>query len=378
MLVVTAACGTASSGRGAASNGEHAPSSGGRAVLVSTQPVVFVPSTIDFTGKTDVTNALQTLIDNADDGVIIRFHKNGRYRVEGTLFVTNKTSITFDGQNATIFATTRGTLERSQWWITDGGGLIFRNFIVHGANPYAGLADKAYDPRYEKQHGFRIEGVDGIELSHVTVTDVYGDFVYVARYVTDTPTNIWIHDSKFARNGRQGISLIAANGVIIERNSFSDTRRGTIDLEPNGPNQSVENVFILNNTIGTGRLFFIASHGKGPVSDIVVSGNQLHKHVLSIDVVPPKNERRKNWIITNNTSDTSSSQRPIRFIDVDGLQVTGNKQPVSGTLPGVEITDVCGATVTNNVFGKTQLLSHGATCSAVLTVPTQPAISGRS
>jgi hypothetical protein len=378
MLLLTAACGTVSGGSGAARSRVLAPSSSRRAVLVSTQPVVFVPSTIDYTGKTDVTNALQTLIDNADDGVIVRFHKNGRYRVEGTLFVTNKTSITFDGQNATIVATTAGTLERSQWWITDGGGLIFRNFIVHGANPNAGLADKAYDPRFEKQHGFRIEGVDGIELSHVTVTDVYGDFVYIARYVTDTPTNVWIHDSKFARNGRQGISLVAANGVIIERNTFSDTRRGTIDLEPNGPNQSVSDAFILNNSIGAGRLFFIASHGKGPVNDIVVSGNQLHKHVLSIDVVPLKNQRRKNWIVTNNKSDTTSSQRPIRFIDVDGLQVTGNKQPVSGALPGVEITDVCGATVTNNVFGKTQVLRHGPTCSAVLTVPAQPVIPGRS
>ena len=59
-----------------------------------------------------------------------------------------------------------------------------------------------------------------------------------------------------------------------------------VAVEPNGPNQIVSNVFILNNTIGAGRLFFIASHGKGPVNNIVVSGNRLHQHVLSIDVVP--------------------------------------------------------------------------------------------
>jgi len=376
MLALAVACGAVPSSRGAGTAASTPDRVGKRAVLLS-QPIVFVPSTIDFSGKADVTNALQSFIDNVDDGSLVRFHKNGRYRVEGTLFVTNKTDVTFDGQNATIFATTTGTLERSQWWITEGGGLVFRNFIVKGANPYAGTGEKAYNPKYEKQHGFRIEGVSGIELSHLTVTDVYGDFVYIARYVTDTPTNVWIHDSNFDRNGRQGVSLVAATGVVIERNTFADTRRGTIDLEPNGPNQSVTDAFILNNTIGAGRLFFIASHGKGPVSDIVVSGNKLHKHALSIDVVPLKNQRRKNWIVTNNTSDTSTTQRPIRFIDVDGLQVTGNRQPVTGSAPGVELTGVCGWNVSSNIFGATQVISHSPSCGATLTVPSQPAIPGR-
>ena len=80
------------------------PRATGRHVVLMSQPVVFVPANIDFTGKTDVTNALQSFIDNVDNGVIVRFHKSGRYRVDGTLFVTNKMSITFDGQNATIFA----------------------------------------------------------------------------------------------------------------------------------------------------------------------------------------------------------------------------------------------------------------------------------
>jgi hypothetical protein len=336
-----------------------------------------VPGTIDFTGKADVTKPLQTFLDSVDNGDLVLFHRNGRYRVEGTLFVTDKTGVTFDGQNATIFATTKGTLERSQWWISSGGGLIFRHFIVKGANPFAGTGDKAYNPALEKQHGFRIEGVSGIELDHDTVTDVYGDFVYVARYVNDPSTDVWIHDSQFHRNGRQGISLIAADGVIIERNVFTDTRRGTIDLEPNGPNQSVTNTFILNNTIGVGRLFFIAAHGKGPVSGIVISGNKLHNHVLSIDEVPLPGQRRQNWIIQSNTSDTISHQRPIRFIDTDGILVNGNTQPISGPVASVNLVNDCGATVSSNAFGTAKVLRQGVTCSAPLTPPTEPAIPGR-
>ena len=368
-LVACAGCGNATSN--SVGNVAH------RAVLVS-QPVVPVPATIDYTGRNDVTDLLQSFIDGLDDSVLVRFHRNGRYRVEGTLFVTNKT-LTFDGQGATIFATTPGTLERSQWWITGGEDIVFRNMKVDGANPHAGIAENAYNRKLEKQHGFRIEGVDGFELDHVTVTDTYGDFVYAARFVQDTNTNVWIHDCTFTRNGRQGIALVAATGVIIERNSFSLTRRATIDLEPNGPGQLVSDVFIINNSVGRGRLLFIASHGSGPVSDVVVSGNQLHHHILSTDVMSSPGQRRKNWVFTNNTSDTVSYNRVIRFIDVDGVLVSGNKQPISGPAEGVTLMRVCGGTVVNNTFGKgKQVVRIGPTCSATLVMPTLPSIPGRT
>jgi len=219
--------------------------------------------------------------------------------------------------------------------------------------------------------------VDGIELDHVTVTNTYGDFVYVARYADIPSTNVWIHDSTFISSGRQGISLIATDGVIIERNSFSEVRRGTIDLEPDGPNQSALSIFILNNVVGSGRLLFIASHGKGPVDGIVISGNRLHGHALTIDDVPPKGERRANWIVMNNTSDTSSTQRPIRFVDTDGLLVTGNTQRVPATVASVELDNDCGAQIAKNVFGTSKMIQQGPPCTATLTVPQEPSIPGR-
>ena len=94
--------------------------------------------------------------------------------------------------------------------------------------------------------------------------------------------------------------------------------------------------------------------------------------------MPPKNQRRKNWIITNNTSDTMSNQRPIRFIDTDGVRVSGNIQPVAGKQPPVELTDVCGATITGNTFGAGNVLKHGPNCNATLVVPTVPDIPGRT
>ena len=104
MLVVATACGSASNGERASNSRARAV---GRAELMSTQPVVYVPNSIDYTGTKDVTNALQSFIDQVNNGSDVRFHPNGNYRVEGTLFVTDKT-LTFDGENATFFATTAG------------------------------------------------------------------------------------------------------------------------------------------------------------------------------------------------------------------------------------------------------------------------------
>src|SRR4029077_18395972 len=142
----------------------------------------------------------------------------------------------------------------------------------------------------------------------------------------------------------------------------------------NGPNQVVKNVFLLNNTIGVGRLLFLASHGKGPVTDIVISGNKMPKHLLNIDVVPLPNQRRKNWIISNNTSGVIANVRPIRFIDVDGVRVSGNTQKVGAGKPAVQLVTVCGGQVTGNNFGGAGVLKQGPTCAATIVTPTMPSI----
>jgi hypothetical protein len=154
-------------------------------------------------------------------------------------------------------------------------------------------------------------------------------------------------------------------------------RRATVDLEPNGHSWSVSNVFVLDNTVGRGRLMFIASHGQGPVDDVVISGNVLHGHDLAIDVLPPEGERRSNWVITNNLSDTVVRHRPIRFFGIDGLVVKNNTQRVTGGDPGVVLTDDCGTDVWGNDFGPTDVVRHGARCAAPLAIPALPAIPGR-
>jgi Right handed beta helix region len=341
--------------------------------------VYWVPKSINATGRVNVTERLQQFIDRVPNGHVIRFRHNGRYRSEGTLFVSHRENLVFDGNGATVFATIGGVPDRAQFWVKDGSTIVFRDLNVRGANPKGGTAEGAYNVEQETQHGFRLEGVDGVEIDSVHVSDVYGDFVYIGRDKKRVASqNVWIHDSDFRRNGRQGIAVTAATNVIIERNTFFKTRRSTIDLEPNSRSWHVSNVFVLNNTVGKGRLLFVASHGQGPVDNIVISGNQLHGHALTIDVLPPDNKRRSNWIVTNNTSDMTVHNRPMRFFAIDGLVVSGNTQLVSGEQPGVIVTNDCGAQITRNDFGAAGVVRHGDPCAAEITVPQVPAMLDRN
>jgi len=340
--------------------------------------VVTIPRYIDATGHRDVQKQLQAFIANVPTGTTIEFQKDGKYRLERTLYIRSKRELTFEGNGATIFATKRGAPDRAQIRVRRGRDLVFRDLVVKGVHPNGGVGEDAYVKKLELQHGFRLEGVNGAELDHVRVTDVYGDFVYIGRDKRKHASrDVWVHDSTFARNGRQGIAVTDAKNVIIERNHFSDTRRSTIDLEPNGKRWVVSNVFVLDNTVGKGRLLFLASHGQGPVDDVVISGNVLNGHDLTMDALPPEGQRRSNWVITDNVSDTVVRHRPMRFFGIDGLVVKNNTQRVAGGDPGVVLTDDCGAVVSGNRFGDAGVVRHGARCAAPLAIPALPSIPGR-
>ena len=338
-----------------------------------------VPSEIDATGKTDVGAALNAFIDSVPDGSTIVFPADARYRSETEIAFRGRARLVVQGNGARLFATQRQPAERSLIRVVNSRNLVFRDLVVDGPHPNGGLSDDAYRPMFEFQHGFRLEAVRDVQLDRVTVTDVYGDFVYIGQDKDRRPSErVWIHDSTFARNGRQGIAITDANSVIIERNRFTEVRRAILDLEPNAKGWSVRDIHVLDNTIGTGRLLFVASHGAGPVDDIVIEGNALPRHGLTIEVMSPEGQRRRNWIVTDNVSDEPVHTRALRFIGVDGILVSGNTQVVAGDDPAVVIWDSCGATITDNDFGSAPVEHKGEQCDADVVRPEPPALFGRN
>jgi hypothetical protein len=337
---------------------------------------------IDATGATDVTADLQALFDRTPDGGVVSLEAGADYRVDGTLVVQERHNLTIEGNGARIFATTTGDRVRSHLRIVGGSGFDIRSLEIEGANPHAGLSDRAYVPELEGQHGIRLEGVTDVELDRVRIHDTYGDHVLVGRHEGDRrwSEQVWIHDSTFARSGRQGIAVVAGRDIVIERNSFTDMRRATVDLEPTARSWGAENVHILDNEVGPGRLLFIAAAGSGPVNRVIVARNTLRGRILSVWVLAEEGARRRHVWVVDNTTDTPAAN-PLRFRRVDGVIVHGNRQPLLATRALVEATDSCDVAITDNDIAPGTRTLEGGTreCNFILPVkpPAPPPVAGR-
>jgi Right handed beta helix region len=337
---------------------------------------------IDATGRSDVTAGLQALFDRTPDGGVIQLEAGADYRVEGTLVLEDRHQLRIEGNGARIFATTRADRTRSQLQLVGGSNLVVRNLEIQGANPHAGLEERAYVAELEAQHAIDLLGVSDVELDRVNLHDTYGDFVYLGRRDDQRwSQRVWIHDSTFARSGRQGIAVVAARDVVIEHNRFTDMRRATIDLEPNGPSWGANNIHVIDNRIGPGRLLFVAAAGSGPVDSIVIARNTLQGRALYVWVDPPEGSRRQRFWVVDNTTDTMAMDEPVQFTRTDGAVVHGNRQAIEAPDAFVRSTDSCGVAVTDNAIAPSSRALEGQSreCSFNMPVapPAPPAVAGR-
>lgn len=338
---------------------------------------------IDATGASDVTADLQALLDRTPDGGVVRLQSGGDYRVEGTLVLEDRHDLRIEGNGARIFATTTGDIERSHIRIIGGSGFDVQDLEIEGANPRAGLEEGAYQATLENQHGIRLDGVTDVELDRVQIHGVYGDLVYVSRHEEDRrwTEQVWIHDSTLTHSGRQGIAVVAGRDIVIERNRFTDMARATVDLEPNAPSWGADNIHILDNDVGPGRLLFVAAGGGGPVNRVVIARNTLRGRPLNLWVVPPEGARRQRFWVVDNASDTLAQDAALQFTRTDGVIVHGNRQPMDEPHPLVETTDSCDVSITENdtAPGTRVLGGTSRQCNFILPVepPEPPPVAGR-
>lgn len=300
-------------------------------------------ATLDTTGATDSTAFIQAIIDGTPDLSTLTFPAGATIRVDGTLQVVNRSSLTFEGSGCTLETSDPSTsgVERHFWLVQNSANIKFRNFVMRGANPNAGIGDAAYDPTREHQHGWAIYGSAGVEIDTCTCTDIYGDFVYLASLTTGPGTAssfCHVHDCTFRRNGRMGISFLGASVVLIQNNTITDVRMCPVDFEPSTAQGEAHYVTVDSNTFGSWRsgFPFMAGTGGTPgvaMSDIAITNNQLIDPTLSpLHIVFGRTDvRRRKVTVTGNTSATtltSSTTYAMDFIDVDGVTVVANRQPL--------------------------------------------------
>lgn len=342
--------------------------------------VVPVPSSVDASGGSDVSGPLGSFLAGVADGSTVVFPVGGRYRVESGLALVGGDGLTIEGNGSTLFADSEGTLNRSILKIVRSSNVVVRDLVIRGANPQGGLSDGAYRSALEAQHGVQLNAVDGVVLERLVITDVYGDFVYIAGTGDKTwSRRVVVRNSVMSRNGRQGVAIVAAEDVLIERNTMSLMRRSVFDIEPNQQWGGARRVRISDNTIGAHRLLFMPVTGStgAVIEDIEVSRNNL-VGVLRVFVNPPVGARRARIAIVDNIAAQTfrSSATPLVFRRTDDVLVRGNRQRLyaGGDMTAVQLVDVCRAAVTGNDFtgAARVVVTSGTTCPGSAPVLPRP------
>jgi hypothetical protein len=313
---------------------------------------VQVPSSIDSTGTTNASAALNAWLGTVPNGSIIEFKAGGIYRMDRGLVANGRNNLIFEGNGATLKSNGDATAESSLLRIFGANDILIRNFNLLGNTPTPGVARVGQ----EYAHGIQMVLGSRLEIVNVNISNVYGDAAN-----TDYWTNgVWMHDSTVTGNGRCGFAILSGKNVLIERNTYDHNGGMVLDIEPYEADGGADNVKFLNNVshrqaggVATGNPYNLGYYaggngGGGGIKNITISGNTLDGQLTMIFAVPGTGLRYSNIVITNNTATNVTVPGPLMALaHIDGLTVTGNRVKLSsGQL--AQISDSTGVTYSNN------------------------------
>jgi hypothetical protein len=328
-----------------------------------------IPASIDATGATDVTGALQTYLNGLANGSKVVLKAGATYRITNGIKIVGKSNLVIDGNGATIYKSTRGNSPILELRESSDNNTI-KNLTIKGVNPYPGYWN--YD--YEHEHAISLGGTKHTLIDSCKFINVGGDGVYF--------TGVWInnvlypsqdtHITKclFDGTGRMGIAITdGGNDVVVDFCTFRNQGYYLWDIEPNGHGLGAIGARFSDNIIekdpfgnyetspeGKGQphgYFFCitGSSGGGPVENIEVSRNRITSGSIRVGIFN-NGGTRKNVVIKDNVSTVRVNESSIAPIvvaqGVAGYTLTGNTQPLSGG--SFESHSNCtGVTISNNI-----------------------------
>lgn len=286
-----------------------------------------IPARIRDDCSVDVTQPILSWIASVPSNSILSFQGGACYRIEGTLELRGRSDLTFDGNGATFRSFNPPTSHRSIWRLVDSSSIVLREMTLIGSYATGGT----HDPELQWAHGIDLPGTSA-EVSDVAISDVAGDCVFFGEGwsgVTKRWASGTFHDSTCSRIGRNVVTVTAANDVRVERVSGSTIGLIAFDVEPDLPTQGANRVVFDNNTISGSYLYAYAVIGNGPISEQAFTNNRIVAQGLRLAVLYPT-YRPQHVTISGNRSDMPAAW-PMEFHGVDGLTVTENVVPASGT-----------------------------------------------
>jgi len=346
-------------------------------------PGIVVPSSIDATGQTGVSTALNAWIKAQANGSVLVFPPGSVYRLDGDagLNVAGRNHLTLEGTGSRLINKTTGASGFSaSFFLQQSEDLVIKGFAVDGGNTATGsTAAKAQVD--ESISAIAIRGdCKRIEVSNINWDNIRGFGPILGSDGGKTwPEDISIHDC-IIRGGEMGVGIVAARRVKIERCQVNDSIDTAFDLEPDASQVGgggFEDVLISDCDItnyGWGQSltsWFVAACPQDAVlskcvmNGLTVTKNRVHAGAAGpangsqtglggLGVRADKTNAKHNFVITDNVTthpDTRSMSRAtMNFANVENLTVTGNKQPVTN---GALLLSDTGTTGTRVVSGNT-------------------------
>lgn len=333
----------------------------GRGIGTSLGPppanVYNIPGTVDGTGATDTTLAIQTWVNSVPDGTLgnpntLRFGagaiygyaqgswgegfqhvdespsgaSNGSY---GAYLLIRRNHLILDFNGCTFQALEAGTQHRFTWFAAGGSGVTFKNGTIDGR---AGiLGPPTGDPEF--QSPIWLEATDSTTIRNMTLKHCTGYFIEFlinsigratpSNIPSATPcSNVLVDGCTFdtqQNSNAQGLAIEGVNGLTIQNCTMLNPAANGIDVEPNFTSWPVQNITINNNTItgvqigGGGCIVAVASGMDGNLAG--------------------------NWTITNNTLAISPSLMPPGASNIYGIWISPAVHNLNGlTITGNNIT----------------------------------------
>jgi hypothetical protein len=211
-----------------------------------------VPPSVAADCSIDVTQPVLSWIASVPDNSVLSFGSSACYRIEGTLEVTGRIGLTFEGNGSTFRSFNPPEDQRAIWRVIGSTNVAFHNMTVYGSYTNGGV----FDSTLQHAHAFDFRGTSA-EVGNTEVLNMSGDCVYFGLgYDNVTRSSGSYHDSSCSSIGRNAVAMSAANNVLVQHITTSLIGFTAFDLEPNvgtytsGTGWGTSGVTVTNNTIG--------------------------------------------------------------------------------------------------------------------------------
>jgi polygalacturonase len=216
--------------------------------------------------STDVTAALNAYLASQPDGSTVTLPAGACYRTQDMVVLRNRHHLTIDGNGATL---RRVTLNPSRLarhlMIQTSSDIVVRNLKIEGEKPDT----VGWRADTEGQAGIIIDASSNVEIDHVDISRVRGDFFYLSA----GDPHVKIHDTTGLQAGRQGIAINCAGDVHFYNNVMRFTHRFSVDIEPMRSTDWVDGVVIAYNQLLSPTMGFIANNSGPRVKNVTIGAN---------------------------------------------------------------------------------------------------------